>query len=122
MSTNHLATWTSYQANVAFRVDLWDTGRTDHRGASVLRYSLGIIPQDLDKRPIILDGEDYSPSPLISIDSDESAAGLIGFFAAYAEMDPASDDAPTFTARQWEALKRYSDELSMWAHELDNDD
>jgi hypothetical protein len=116
----HLGTWT----RDGFRVDLWDGGKTDSYGKTVLRYALAIIPEDLETRPIIFDGEDFAVSPLTAIDSDEAVAALLSFFSAYGEsIRYGGDDAdvPAFTPRQREALANESDSLSMWALDLEGE-
>ncbi len=118
----HLGTWTSYPSETSYRLDLWDTGRTDSYGKSELRYALAIIAPPVDSRPVLFDGEDFHPSPLHAIDSDGAAGGLISFFSAYGEsIRYSGDDAdvPTFTVRQRDALAAHYEDLSLWAMELE---
>lgn len=119
----HLRKWTTDMGRVAFRLDLWDTGRVDDRGSSELRYALAIIPDNLDTRPIVFDGEKYWPSPMNQVDGNETAADLLGFFSAYAEEirfgDGPGEDMPDFDPRQRNALVRYADDLSVWQNTLD---
>ena len=86
---DHLRTWTTeLDRDTSARLDLWDTGRT-RDGKTELRYALAIIPlSDVCAPVVIFDGEQFWPSPLHAIDSDESAAALLGFFAADGESMP----------------------------------
>lgn len=119
---DHLGTWTSYPSETSYRLDLWDTGRTYSYGKSELRYTLAIIAPPVDSRPVLFDGEDFHPSPLLAIDSDETAGDLLGFFASYGESirySGADADVPEFTSRQREALAAHYKDLSVWAMELE---
>lgn len=117
----HLGKWTRDEGDAAFRVDLWDTGETNAYGKSRLRYAFAIIPADTDVRPILFDGEDYSPGMGVAIDSDASAGGLLSFFYAYGEAIRwnNSDDVPEFTSRQRDALADHYEAIGLWSLELD---
>ncbi len=120
----HLGTWTRDEGSTGFRLDLWDTGRTGEYGKATLRYALAVIAEPVDSRPILLEGEDFHPSPLQAIDSDETAGGLLGFFAAYGEAIRYSGedaDVPAFTRRQREALAEHGEALSLWSLELEGE-
>ena len=106
--------------------DRWDTGRTDHLGKSILRYALAIIPEPVDSRPVVFDGEDFACSPLHAIDSDATAAALVSFFAYDGEtmaragaIEP--DDHRGWNERQREAIATHYEALSLWQFELDPD-
>lgn len=119
---DHLGTWTrELSGKASARLDLWDTGRTDSYGKSELRYALWICddPVDTDAPSVIIEGEDFHPSPLHAIDSDASAAALISFMAYYG--DTSEEDIPV-TPKQKEMLYRYSDELFMWEYDLDGEE
>lgn len=118
---DHLGTWTQDFSDVSCRLDLWDTGRTGEFGKSELRYALAFVPipeTDFSRKVVIIEGEDFHPSPLHAIDSDATAAALVSFMAYYGET---SDEEATadLTESQRETLQRYSDELTMWEYELD---
>jgi hypothetical protein len=55
-----------------FTLHLFDTGKTDEYGKSILAYRL-------TQSDTIFEGADYHCSPMNAIDSDESVAGLMGF-------------------------------------------
>jgi hypothetical protein len=74
-----------------FNLTLWDTHRTDQRGASILRYRLTMV------RPgrlwcVLFDGEDFVPSPLYAIDSDDTVEAIMGFLT----LRPGDTDADYF--------------------------
>lgn len=123
MTADHLNTWTRDEGETTYRLDLWDTGRTDSYGKSELRYTLAIIAPPVDSRPVLFDGEDFHPSPLVSVDSDECAAALLSFFSAYGEsIRYSGDDADVpadLTARQREALATHGEALGLWSSDLE---
>lgn len=121
---DHLGTWTAHYGDCGFRLDLWDTGKTDSYGKATLHYALAIMP-DATERVVILEGSDFHPSPLQAIDSAETAGGLLSFFSAYGEsIRYSGDDAdvPEFTPRQRVALETYYQELGDWSYMLETDD
>jgi hypothetical protein len=122
----HLGMWTRDLGASPARLDLWDTGRTDSYGKSELRYALWIGSPESDRRGVLIEGEDFHPSPLTAIDSDESAGALLGFFTYYGEaIQYSGDDADVpedLTAAQREAITAHHDELSLWAFELEGED
>lgn len=118
---DHLGTWTAEPtSDVAFRLDLWDTYRTNRDGKSELRYCLTIVEGrgESSREPVEFEGEDFYPSPLHAIDSDATVAALIGFFAYFAES-PTAREEQGFTERQNEALTSNADALTLWGYELD---
>jgi hypothetical protein len=121
----HLGRWTHQEGNADYRLDLWDTGRTDPYGKATLRYALVLITPPVDSRIVIFEGEDFHPSPLHAIDSDEVAGALLSFFAAYGEsINYSGDDAdvPAFTPRQREALAAHCEVLTMWSYSLEGEE
>lgn len=124
MPYDHLGTWTrELDSDHSARLDLWDTGSVDSYGKSNLRYALAFIPEppsDTSRRVVIWEGEDYHPSPLISIDSDESAAGLLGFASYYGETGD-EDAIREIPVRVLDMLQEHSEELSFWSYELEQD-
>ena len=117
----HLGTWTQDLGNRPARLDLWDTGRVDSYGKSELRYALWIGTEAVDERGVFFDGEDFHPSPLHAIDSDKTAGGLIGFFAAYGDPHSGADAPEGFSAKQRETLENVCDALYLWSEELEAD-
>jgi len=126
----HLGTWTESPTDaLSMRLDLWDTGRTDGYGKSKLRYALWICegnPADLNGTSAIFDGEDYCPSPLIAIDSDEAAGGLLAFFAADGETIRFHDGlnvemAGRYSKKQRELLESNYEHLGLWSSELEGE-
>jgi hypothetical protein len=69
-----------------FSLSIFDTGRRDWRGASVLAYTFK------QGSRVIFDGEDFSPSPLAADDSDDTIAALLGFLT----LRPGDTDAEYF--------------------------
>jgi len=118
----HLNTWTpnGFPSACEARLDLWETGRT-RDGKHELRYALWLMAEG---RSATIEGEDFWPSPLHALDSDESAAGLLGFLAYDAEaLRFGTDDEliiQRYSERQRELLERLGDELSMWSSELED--
>jgi hypothetical protein len=96
-----------------FTVDLWDTGRTDGYGKTILRYALA------DAGVLIFEGEDLHCSPMHATDSDASVGALLSFLS----LQPGDTDAEYFdgyTAAQlaWRDSGRAED-LAMLAMELE---
>lgn len=60
-----------------FALTLWYTGKLDRRGCDVLGYRLTM--SERGRRVELFRGEDFGPSPLHSIDGDETVASLMGF-------------------------------------------
>jgi len=117
---DHLGTWTNHPRTTdAMRLDLWDTGRT-RDGKSELRYALYLRE---NSNVAVIDGEEFYPSPLHAIDSDETAAALLSFMAADGEsLAYSGDDAECFGRyRPIERylLKDFREQLSLWAYELE---
>jgi hypothetical protein len=103
-----------------FRLDLWDTGHTDEYGKSILHYAL-FDEQQPNGKGIVFEGTGYRPSPLHAIDSDESVAGILSFLSL-GEGDTDSEYFDNYTETQltWRDSQR-REELSMIAHELEED-
>ena len=90
----HLRTWTFDDGRVLGRLDLWTTGRQDDRGQDVLHYALWLHDM-AEGSGAIIEGDDYSPSPLHALDSDDSAAGILTFFYSYGSHLRFGADDPT---------------------------
>src|SRR4029077_3024071 len=117
---DHLGTWTNYPTTWgAMRLDLWDTGRT-RDGKSELRYTLYLRESG---NAAVIDGEDFYPSPLHAIDSDETAAALLCFMAADGEsLAYSGDDADCFDRYrpiQRYLLRTFREHLAIWESELE---
>jgi hypothetical protein len=69
--SEHIRTW----EQAGFRLELFDTYRTDRYGKSVLGYEF------YDHGALIFEGEDFHASPLHAIDGDEAVAGLLAFLS-----------------------------------------
>jgi hypothetical protein len=70
---------------------------------------------------VTIEGREYRPAPSLTIDSDESAGGLVGFFAAYADPRSGAERPDDLTTMQIEALEAHADDLAVWAMELEGD-
>lgn len=97
-----------------FSLTMWDTGRIDEMGKSILGYKLTATAMEriplAQIRPsgrrarVIFEGEDFMCSPMYAIDSDKSVASLMGFLT----LRPGDTDADYF-ARYTDAQKAYCD-------------
>lgn len=71
--------------------------------------------------PVTIEGRDFRPAPSIDHASDESAGGLIGFYAAYADPGSGAERPEDLTTKQTDALAAHADELAVWAFELEGE-
>jgi hypothetical protein len=69
-----------------FTLRMWDTGRRDWRGQSILRYQLK------DRRRVVFEGDDFAGSPLHADDSLNTVAVLLGFLT----LQPGDTDREYF--------------------------
>jgi hypothetical protein len=90
--SEHIRTW----EQAGFRLELFDTYRTDRYGKSVLGYEF------YDNGALIFEGEDFHTSPLYCIDGDETVAGLLAFLSL----------RPGDTDREW--FEGYTPEQRAW--------
>lgn len=60
-----------------FTLRMWDTGRTDDRGSVTIAYKLSM--REKGKTTVLFDAADYNGPPCCACDSNENAAGLMGF-------------------------------------------
>lgn len=91
-------------------LSLWDTGRTDDRGCSILGYEL----QHRDW--IVFNGEDFAGSPMHADDSDECVACLLRFLS----LRPGDTDQDYFAGYSSEQLDwaiAHGEELAMLAED-----
>jgi len=108
---DHVRTWTQD----GFTLDLYDTGKVDRQGKSVLAYSL----TDAEHGDVVIfQGADFHCSPLHANDSDRTVASLLNFLS----LRPGDTDQEHFdeyTEEQLEWCDARAEELSLLAHELD---
>jgi len=60
-----------------FRLQTWDTYRTDSYGKTIIRYRFDILPGG--PAVPLFSGEDFACSPMYAIDSDRCIAALLSF-------------------------------------------
>jgi hypothetical protein len=95
-----------------FRLELYDTYQSDRRGGTMLAYRFYV------GKLLVFEGDDYSPSPMHSIDGDESVAGLLAFLS----LKPGDTDAGYFaryTRDQMWFAKKWGETLSLYVEELE---
>ena len=73
-----------------YRLTMIDTGKTDRRGQTRVRYVMGRKVEN--QWSILFDGSDFCVSPLHADDSDESVYALLGFLT----MRPGDTDQEYF--------------------------
>lgn len=98
VTLEHLRTW----AEDGYRLELFDTHRTDSDGKSILSYALHDEQYESDPEPVFI-GADFHCSPLHAIDSDATVASLLGFLS----LRPGDTDSEYF--------ETYSPEQLNWA-------
>ena len=107
----HLRTW-EYDG---FRLSLYDTGKTDRRGQDLLAY---MLVDDAFEPRLIFQGIDFAASPLHAVDSDATAAALLGFLS----LRPGDTDEEFFRSyspMQLEWCQQRAEALSMVAHHFE---
>jgi hypothetical protein len=95
-----------------FTLRLWDTGRTDSYGKTVLRYQFALGDET------IFEGDDFCPGLGMVIDSDEVVGGLLGFLS----LRPGDTDSEYFAGysdRQRWFADTHGEYLSLLAMELE---
>lgn len=60
-----------------FTLRMFDTGRRDERGQSIIAYRL--TQHDAGKRTVLFDGADFAGSPMDADDSDATVLSLMNF-------------------------------------------
>ncbi len=98
-----------------YRLDVWDTHRTDSYGKSILGYEFR-TPDD----EMLFAGEDFSASPLHAIDSDETLRALLGFLTLR-PGDTDSEYFESYTPEQMAFAEGPAEELQMFGMEPDRD-
>lgn len=78
-----------------YTLDTWDTGRTDWRGQTVIRYRFS---QGVN---ILFAGEDFAGSPLHSDDSDETVRSLLTFLTRCGDEYDDYNDGYTEAQQAW---------------------
>jgi hypothetical protein len=104
---DHIRTWESDR----FRLEMYDTYQTRF-GKSVLAYEF------YHDDELIFSGRDYGPSPMHTIDGDESVAGLLAFLS----LKPGDTDREYFddyTPAQLAWARQYGEELACYVEELE---
>jgi hypothetical protein len=96
-----------------FSLVMWDTGRRDPPHALGSRCYLGyeLHITESGKRRLLFSGDEFSPSPLAAIDSDESVECLMG----YLTLRPGDTDADYFkdyTADQLRYCEQWAESLA----------
>lgn len=99
-------------ASEGFTLTLWDTGRSDSYGKSELAYML------THDGHTVFTGEDFHPSPLHAIDSDEAVAGILGFLSLR-PGDTDSDYFDRYTPEQLAFANAHGEHLAMLAGDLE---
>ena len=98
-----------------FRLDLFDTHRTDRRGKTRLAYRFS--DSRMGAEPIF-EGEDFCASPLHADDSDATLAALLGFLSLQSG-DTDSEYFGDYTPRQLEWRDTYAEELGYLRIEIE---
>jgi len=110
---DHLRTWSAD----GFRLDLWDTHKTDRLGKVILHYALyDETVGELGK--VVFEGSDLACSPLHSIDGDSTVAAVLGFLS----LQPGDTDSEFFedyTPAQVAWCEDRAEDLQMLALELE---
>ncbi len=75
-----------------FTLRMYDTGRCDDRGSVTIAYKLSM--HEAGKTTVLFDAADYHGSPCCACDSNENAAGLMGFLT----LRPGDTDSEYFEA------------------------
>jgi hypothetical protein len=95
-----------------FRLELYDTFQV-RRGKSILAYRF------FHNGVAVFEGDDFGPSPLHAIDSDETVAGLLAFLSLRpGDTDP--DYFADYTEDQMTFALHYGEELSLYVEDLEN--
>lgn len=76
----------------AFSLTMYDTGRYDHRGQTVIGYRFSA--HESGRTVVLFSGEDFAGSPLHADDSDETVRALLSFLT----LRPGDTDADHFAA------------------------
>ena len=92
-----------------FALTMWDTGR-QRNGRSSIGYRLSMT-EPAHQTITLFTGEDYSPSPLVCIDSDAAVAGLMGYLTLR-PGDTVAEYFAAYTPQQLDYCQKYAETLS----------
>ena len=93
----------------SFTLSIFDTGRTDARGCTILAYALK--QREGGHTSVVFEGTDFRPSPLHADDSNATVAALLGFLT----LRPGDTDRDYFegyTPAQREFCEQHAEALS----------
>jgi hypothetical protein len=104
----------------AFAVTMLDTGRTDHRGATIVRTRVRCIKagDGFSAGQIVFDHEEIALSPCDASDSDAAFGSVLGWLS----LKPGDTDADFFedySDPQIEFAESFGEHLSLEAVELE---
>lgn len=114
MKRQHVRTWTDPDGH-GFRVELYDTYRTDRDGKSALEYEF------YHHDELIFEGSDFFCPPTFTIDGDRTVGALLGFFS----LRPGDTDKEYFedyTKEQLAFAREWGETLSMYVEVLEGGD
>lgn len=100
----------------SFRLDLWDTSRSDSDGKSILRYALYDDTQPFGKG-IVFEGEDFHCSPLHAIDSDATVASILSFLSLQ-DGDTDAEYFDSYSADQLAWRDARAEDLQLIVYEI----
>lgn len=110
LSYDHIRTW----SEGPFRLELFDTYQCIY-GRSRLAF------QFFYGEALIFEGDDFCPSPLHSIDSNNTVASLLAFLSLRpGDTDP--DYFQDYTPAQLSFALSYGEELALLAQDLEEQD
>jgi len=101
-----------------FRIQTWKTEKRDqsrHRGGRPMLGFRITMTEPGGSPEVVYEGEEYSPSPSIELDSDRTLDDIVAFFVN-------DYDDENRTARQKEVVREYGDTLSAEAGTLFGED
>ena len=107
----HLRTVKLESSEGDYTLATWDTYRRARFGQSTLRYEFTD-----PKGSVVFEGEDFSISPYVSVDSDEALKALLGFLT----LKPGDTDDSYFekySAEQMDFAESMAEELSLYCLE-----
>ena len=98
----------------SFTLTMWDTGRIDWAGGvrTIVGYKLTM--REHGKATTLFEAEDYKPSPVEAIDSDDSVNGLLGFLTLR-KGDTDADWFDGYTPEQLAYCDQHAESLSLAA-------
>jgi hypothetical protein len=99
-----------------FTLTIADTGRSDHRGQTVIAYRLTMREPGAKRSTVVFSGDDFAGSPMHADDSDATVASLLTFLC----LQPGDTDAGYFaryTQAQLDWAAQHAEALSQAASE-----